>query len=117
MLCFLACQQIDVSTDRFFSTLRLEVFHHLPILQSYGCGNAFYLFHIYLPVSFGNDLCCCIFDSVDIDGQYAHSAGWNIEFGQFHSAGFESYASLGGDVLQAFIVVDEDECTVALRAV
>ena len=60
---------------------------------------------------------CGILDAVDVYGQYAHCAGWNGELGQFYSAGFEPYAFFGGEVLQAFVVVDENECAMSLRAV
>ena len=113
-LCFLACQQIDIPEDGTGSALRLEVFQNLSILQGNGCGYAFYLFHIYITVALCYDLCCGIFDTIDIYGQYAHRACGNVEFWQFNSTNFEPDASFRGYVLQAFVVVDEYERAISL---
>ena len=97
--------------------MRFEIFHNLSVLHGDGCWNSADLFHVYLSVALCYELGCGVLDAVDVYGQYAHCAGWNGELGQFYSAGFELYAFFGGEVLQAFVVVDENECAMSLRAV
>ena len=114
---FLACQQIDISADRFCGALRLEVFQHLAVLHCNGSGYALYLFHVYLSVALCYDLRRGVPDAVDVHRQYAHCASRYVKLWQFHTACREPHTALRTEVLEAFVVVDEDERAVVLRAV
>ena len=94
-----------------------EVLQHLAVLQDYGGGNAADLLQVYPAVALGDDLRRGISDAVDVAGQDAHRTGRYVKLRQGHATGLQPHATLGGDVLQTFVVVDEDETAVPLRAV
>ena len=71
------------------------------------------LFQVDIPVTTGDELGCCIFDTVDMDGEDTDCSCRYRYLGYLDATDIKTDILLRGEVLQSFVVVDEDKTTLA----
>ena len=105
----MARQQVYIAIYRLIHPQRLYFLQRFTVLKGDGCGNALNLHHINLAITFSHQLSCGIADTVDIDGEDGHCASRNLHLGQADIAQREFYTLLSREVLQTFVVINEDK--------
>ena len=114
--CLFARQKTDILIYRLLRAPRLHIPQHLPVAEGNCRGYALNLLHVYLSVAPGDKLSCGIADTVDVDGQDADSAGGDGQPWQLYAASLQLDIPLGREILQALVVVDEDESAAVFGA-